>query len=456
MSKDYQQSEIKKWVSQYAINGPRYTSYPTAVQFSALDEQSVLDVHEQQNKSAPLSLYVHIPFCHHVCYYCACTKVVTRDKSKADTYLDAVEKEMANLAPFYGKRVVEQLHFGGGTPTFLTIDQLARLLNLIAKHFILAEQGEFSIELDPRVTSFEQLTLLRKFGFNRVSLGIQDFNPQTQKAVNRVQSFDMIETMVEQIKSLGYKEYSFDLIYGLPFQSTQTFQQTLTQVLALDPDRIAVYNYAHMPERFKPQRRIATDSVPQASERLNMLAQSIERLTQNGYHYVGMDHFAKHQSDLVAAQNDNTLQRNFQGYSTYGQLDLLGIGMSSISQINGNFLQNIADVQEYQQKLETGQLPISRGYQLSEDDLIRQKVINQLSCGQTLYFSDIEKEFSIDFNDYFAKELLKLKTLDEHNLINLTNSAIETTFYGKLLLRIICMQFDVYLSNDLANYSKVV
>lgn len=446
-------------IEKYNINGPRYTSYPTAVQFEALSEDTVAGVMKKaQAETGPMSLYVHLPFCEHICFYCACMKVGTKDKSKADVYLDAIEKEAAKRSPYFKHRQVDQLHFGGGTPTFLTDVQMSRLLSILKTHFTWNDAGEYSIEIDPRTTSNEMLTFLRENGFNRISLGIQDFNEETQRAVNRLQSLEMITDLMNHARALEFDSISFDLIYGLPHQNEARFLETLDKVLALSPDRLSVYNYAHLPERFKPQRRIVTDTLPALDEKIRMLRSTIETLQNAGYVYIGMDHFSKPTDGLTTALQDGSLQRNFQGYSTHGDLDMLALGVSSISHIQGAFVQNDATLSSYEEKVMNDQFFTARGFHLSEDDKIRQRLIRELSCSGEVRFEDYEKEYNIDFATYFAYGLEQMQLQAQDELVELTENSIKVLPQGRLLLRIICMAFDAYLEpgKNTQKFSKVI
>ena len=446
-------------IEKYNINGPRYTSYPTAVQFEALSEATVEGVmSDARDETGPMSLYVHLPFCEHICFYCACMKVGTKDKTKADVYLDAIEREAAKRSPYFKHRRVDQLHFGGGTPTFLTDIQMARLLSILKTHFTWNDEGEYSIEIDPRTTSNDMLTFLRQNGFNRISLGIQDFNEETQKSVNRLQSLEMITDLMTHARALEFDSISFDLIYGLPYQNEARFLETLEKVINLSPDRLSVYNYAHLPERFKPQRRIVTDTLPALDEKIRMLRSTIETLQNAGYVYIGMDHFAKPDDGLTRALKDGSLQRNFQGYSTHGDLDLLGLGVSAISHIQGAFVQNDATLSLYQDKVMGDQFFTARGVHLTEDDKIRQELIRQLSCSGEVQFAEYENAFGLDFKSYFAYGLTQMKLQEQDALVELTDTSIKVLPQGRLLLRAICMAFDAYLEpgKSTQKFSKVI
>lgn len=451
-------------INKYNKSGPRYTSYPTAIVFNdqydastynQLAEQSIATKNEE-----PLSLYFHIPFCDTLCFYCACNKIATKKREKADVYLDYLDKEMAMHARLNSKqRRVEQMHFGGGTPTFLTDAQFARMMGLIAKHFNLLddETRDYSIEIDPRSVTKDSIRGLAKHGFNRFSLGVQDVNPIVQRAVNRVQPLKLIEDVVEACREVNARSISFDLIYGLPFQTLQSFSKTIDAVIKLSPDRLSVFNYAHMPNLFSPQKRINEKDLPSAQEKLMILQMSIEKLTQAGYVYIGMDHFAKPDDELAIAQKNGKLQRNFQGYTTHAELDLVAMGVSSISYTNHSFSQNVKTLDEYYARIDAGEIPIYRGYSLNQDDVIRKQVIQQIACQFMLDKKAIEAQFDINFDDYFASELNDLQLLEKDGLITMNNDLISITPAGRILVRHVCMVFDVYLPKQSQNrFSKVI
>ena len=450
-------------IKRHDKSGPRYTSYPTAVQFlpgfdSEQYQQARLSSHKQEEG---LSLYVHIPFCTHVCYYCACNKVITKRREKADPYLEALFKEIELRAQGYNdKRSIDQLHFGGGTPTFLNNEQMSSLMNKLAKHFNLSESQDrdFSIEIDPRELEENTLAHLKKIGFNRVSLGVQDVDPAVQKAVNRVQPLEMTKATLDQARDLDFKSINIDLIYGLPLQNREGFQKTLQHIIELSPDRISVFNYAHLPERFMPQRRIQTEDLPSPETKLGMLQDSIQMLTQAGYIYIGMDHFAKPNDSLAQAQQAGKLHRNFQGYTTHPDCDLVALGVSSISQIGHSYMQNSADIEVYQSQLAQNTLPINKGLTLTDEDELRQAVIKQLICHFNLSFCGIEQRFKIDPKTHFAKELVNLKRFEEDGLLSVTPQGIQVHDKGILLIRSICMEFDEYLTRPQQGirYSKVI
>lgn len=446
-------------IERYNINGPRYTSYPTVLSFADWSGDDGDQILAGTDPEAPLSLYVHIPFCRHLCYYCACNKVVTRDSTRADTYLDALEKEIQHVTRYVGRRPVRQLHFGGGTPTFLTDTQTRRLCKMLHDAFNLDRDHarcEFSVEVDPRVTSAAQLALLATWGFNRVSFGVQDFNPDTQKAVHREQTFEQVAELISAARSLGYRGINVDLIYGLPLQTVDTFHETLEKVIVLRPDRIACYSYAHLPARFSPQRRISSSDLPTSEVKLNLLQDTVATLQKAGYRYIGMDHFALAGDELVKAHEDGTLQRNFQGYSTHGNTELLGLGVSAISQIGGAYMQNEKQLADYQNRVNTGSA-VAMGYRITRDDRIRRHVIMSLACHGRVSLADLEQRFDIHARLYFAGSWSRLETLAEDGLIILDSRYIKVTEAGRLLLRPICMAFDAHLKQtSKQSYSRVM
>jgi len=462
-------SQPNKWyvpwndalIRKYDINAPRYTSYPTAVQFHALQPVEVQQhLERQRSVDKPLSLYIHIPFCQHICFYCACNKIATKNKARADQYIDMLEREMVLHARNFGHRPITQLHLGGGTPTFLTLAQMSRLLDLVGIYYDwdpLRHEGEFSIELDPRETSDEMLQLLKSRGFNRVSFGVQDFDEQTQIAINRVQSFELVKQKVDRTRALGFHSVNCDRICGLPHQASESFALTWEHTLTLSPDRISLYNYAHLPERFKPQRRIDSSTVPVAETKLTILRDSIELLQRSGYLYIGMDHFAKPSDELAQALEQGTLQRNFQGYSTMSETDMLALGVSAISQIDGVYIQNHHEIEPYESLINESQLAIKRGIFLNEDDKIRQWAIGQLACQGQLDLDVVSNKFGIDAHVYFRNEWARLAELANDDLIELTTSKVFVKPLGRLLLRPILIAFDAYFNAEVAKrFSKVL
>lgn len=450
-------------IKKYDIAGPRYTSYPTAVQFTPdFTEADYRAQAAQSNKSGrDLSLYFHLPFCDTICYYCACNKVITKDRTKANPYLEMLHKEIAMQGELFdSSRKVNQLHWGGGTPTFISHQQMEELMQVTRQHFNLHDDdsGEYSIEIDPREVSRESIKLLRDIGFNRMSLGVQDFDPAVQKAVNRIQSEEQTLTALNSAREFGFKSISTDLIYGLPLQTADSFAITLQRIIEISPDRISLFNYAHMPELFKPQRRINEDDMPSAEIKLEILKQSIEQLTSAGYVYIGMDHFAKPDDELCIAQQQGKLYRNFQGYATHADCDLIGMGITSIGTIDNSFSQNVKTLDEYQVLINSDKLAVFRGVIIDQDDLLRRDVIMQLICHFNLNFSDIETKHNIKFSDYFADEIKKLATMCDDGLIEMDKQSIRVTAKGRLLIRNICMTFDRYIKSPQNNqrFSKAI
>ncbi|ELS42158.1 oxygen-independent coproporphyrinogen III oxidase [Pseudomonas syringae] len=449
-------------IHRYDVAGPRYTSYPTAVQFhtqvSAFDLLHAL--RESRKASRPLSLYVHLPFCANICYYCACNKVITKDRGRAQAYLQRLEHEIQMLACHLAPgQVVEQLHLGGGTPTFLSHDELRRLMAQLRLHFNLLDDdsGDYGIEIDPREADWSTMGLLRELGFNRVSLGVQDLDPTVQRAINRMQSLEETRAIVEAARTLQFRSVNIDLIYGLPTQNSQTFSHTVDKVIDLQPDRLSVFNYAHLPERFMPQRRIDVADLPDAESKLLMLERTVEQLGNAGYRYIGMDHFALPDDELATAQEDLTLQRNFQGYTTHGHCDLIGLGVSAISQVGELYSQNSSDLNEYLRLLDSDQPATRRGLICNDDDRIRRAIIQQLICHFTLDFGEIEKTFCIDFRDYFSEAWPQLLGMASDGLITLSETGIEVRPAGRLLVRAVCMVFDTYLTRqNRQQFSQVI
>ncbi len=411
-------------IARYDVPGPRYTSYPTAPNFhDGFGEEAFRAVARASNRDPiprRLSLYVHVPFCLSPCFYCGCTRVITRDSAKAGVYLDHLYREIEIVAPLFDRdRPLLQLHFGGGTPNFLDEAQMGDLLESLARHFSFSRDAEreFGIELDPRWCGPDYVRMLAAHGFNRVSVGIQDFDPAVQAAINRIQSVEQTRAVLDAAKENGFRSTSVDLIYGLPRQTPDAFRRTLEQVIALAPDRVATYAYAHLPERFKAQRRLNAADLPSAATRLELLALTVETLTAAGYRYIGMDHFARPGDDLARAQDAGTLQRNFQGYSTCADCDLIGLGMSSISHVGASFSQNARDLPTYCAALDAGKLPTARGIELDEDDLLRADAIQQLMCHGRLDVAAFEAHHRLDFAAYFAAELERLRWVDREGPI---------------------------------------
>ncbi|MDD9195344.1 oxygen-independent coproporphyrinogen III oxidase [Aliivibrio sp. S3MY1] len=432
-------------IEKYNYSGPRYTSYPTALEFHEAYTPAEFDMACTQYPERPLSLYIHIPFCHKLCYFCGCNKVITRHHHKADIYLDSLELEIRQRAALFTERKVTQLHFGGGTPTFLTKVQFTRLMTLLRGEFNFEEGAEISIEVDPREIELDMLDHLRDEGFNRLSIGVQDFNKEVQQLVNRDQDEDFIISMVQRAKDLGFRSTNLDLIYGLPKQSAESLALTIKRVLEMEPGRLSVFNYAHMPTLFAAQRKIKDADLPAPAEKLVMLQETIENLTGAGYQFIGMDHFALPDDELAVAQREGILHRNFQGYTTQGECDLLGMGVSAISMIGDSYAQNKKDLKEYYAQVDEKRHALWRGVALDQDDLIRREVIKQLICNFTLDTKAIEAEFNLDFDKYFAEDIKLLQTFINDELVTMHEGRIDVELRGRLLIRNICMCFDKYL-----------
>lgn len=446
--------------------GPRYTSYPTAdrftEQFSANSYVRYLQERSRLASKPPLSLYIHIPFCASLCYYCACNKVITKDHGRSAKYLEYLAKELVLVSGHLQQReVLSQLHLGGGTPTFLSHDELRHLMQMLHQHFDFADDAEISIEIDPRTVSTATLQLLAELGFNRTSLGVQDFNPEVQKAVHRIQPFEMVAQTVSDSRARGFQSINFDLIYGLPKQDLDSFSRTLDQVIALSPARIALYNYAHLPTRFKPQRRIAEADLPSAEQRLQIFLMSIRRLLAEGYVYIGLDHFAKPDDSLALATLDGSLHRNFQGYTTRSDCDLIGLGLSAIGKIGASYVQNLRTLDDYYACLDQGNLPVEKGFDLDADDILRRQIIMSLMCSNTLNFQFLEMKYGIVFREYFADELARLTDYAQAGLLIIDEHSISVPPKGRLFVRALAMVFDRYLSRlsllqPGAKYSKLI
>ena len=450
-------------IEKYDYAGPRYTSYPTAPQFhEQFGEQQYRQIAAETNASGrPLSLYLHIPFCDTVCFYCACNKVVTKDRDMAAPYLQRLYKEIAMQGELFDRsRKVEQLHWGGGTPTFISHDEMRELMRVTGEHFNLADDdsGEYSIEIDPREATRETIALLREIGFNRLSLGVQDFDEKVQRAVNRVQSEEQTMAVLQAARDEGFRSISIDLIYGLSFQTVESFSRTLERIIEVGPDRLSVFNYAHLPQLFMPQRRINEEDLPSPQEKLDILKMTIDRLTEAGYVFIGMDHFARPDDELATAQRDGTLYRNFQGYSTHSNCDLVAMGVTSIGMVGATYSQNVRTPDEYYEQIDAGRLPIFRGIELDRDDEIRRDVITRLICHFTLDFAAVEALWDIRFGDYFAAELDQLAGMEQDGLLELDDSGIRVQPRGRLLIRNICMTFDKYLAakKEQKNFSRVI
>jgi len=443
--------------------GPRYTSYPTAdrfaEQFGPADAARVLEARSRAGSSAPLSLYVHIPFCESLCYYCGCNKIITRHHEWSGGYLDALETELGLVLESLGSgRPVSQLHFGGGSPTFLSDAELTRVMSALAAAFRLTPDSEVSIEVDPRTVTPERLAHFRTLGFNRLSFGVQDFDPAVQKAVHRVQSFEMVQGLMTSARELGYVSINADLIYGLPKQTPESFARTVAQINALRPDRIALYAYAHLPERFKPQRRIADGDLPPAAQRIAMLGDAIAGFLARDYCYIGMDHFALPDDALAVAKREGRLHRNFQGYSTQPDCDLVALGVSAIGRIGASYHQNAKTLPEYYAALAAGTLPVVRGLALDADDLLRRDVIMAIMCQGRLDFPAIERSHGVDVGERFAAELAELEPLVDAGLVERDAESIRVTTSGWYVVRAVAMVFDRHLreARERAGYSRII
>lgn len=448
---------------RFDIPGPRYTSYPTADRFvEAFTERDYIQALEQRRAGSlalPLSVYVHVPFCESLCYYCACNKVITKHHSKAAEYLRYLSRELELQTDHFGRgHRVSQLHLGGGTPTFLSDAELADLMAMIRRHFDLVPGGEYSIEVDPRTVTAERLAHLHRLGFNRLSFGVQDFDPTVQKAVHRIQPAEQVFALVAAARELGFESINVDLIYGLPQQTPESFRHTLDQVERLRPDRIALYAYAHLPARFKPQRRIVVAELPSPSDKLAMLSLSLDHLSAAGYVYVGMDHFALPNDALAVAKRQGRLHRNFQGYSTQPDCDLIALGVSAIGRIGATYSQNAKTLEEYYDALDQGRLPIVRGLALTREDLLRRSVIMAIMCQGLVDFESINLAHLVDFRSHFARELEQLRAFERDGLVRVDDAHLEVTATGWYLVRAIAMVFDRYLQvdQDRARFSKII
>jgi len=450
-------------IRSHDVSGPRYTSYPTADRFGeAFGETEFRQWLAKRNIggiSQPLSVYVHLPFCDTLCYYCACNKVITRDRTRSAKYINYLEKELALLGPLLGNdRRICQLHWGGGTPTFLAREEMARLMRALDGQFQRSADFECSLEVDPRRVEPGTMEFLAGLGFNRVSIGVQDFDPAVQHAVHRVQTVEVTRSVIVAARASGFRSVNLDLIYGLPKQTLDSFNRTLDKVVDLAPDRIALYSYAHLPQVFKPQRRIASAELPSAEAKLQIMTLAIGRLTGAGYVYIGMDHFARPDDELAVAQRQGRLQRNFQGYSTCPESDMLGLGISAIGRVGPTYYQNHKRLDEYYATLDAGRLPVARGIELTPDDLVRRAVIQSLTCHFRVSLESIELAYLIDFESYFRDELADLRRLEKDGLVEITPEWIVVTPRGRLLVRAVCMVFDRYLRERVARagYSKVI
>ena len=454
-------------IRRFDVSGPRYTSYPTADRFvEAFGMDDYVRALEQRRQgpaaaalARPLSIYVHLPFCESLCYYCACNKIITKHHERAAPYLALLRREVELHVQHMGRgAAVSQLHLGGGTPTFLSDEELAWLMDLLRSHFTFQNGGEYSIEVDPRTVTAERLESLRQLGFNRLSFGVQDFDPDVQKAVHRVQPAEQVFALVASARRIGFDSVNVDLIYGLPKQNPQSFARTLEQVCELRPDRIALYAYAHLPERFKPQRRIIMIDLPLPDAKVSMLASALKAFMQAGYVYIGMDHFALPEDALAIAKRQGRLHRNFQGYSTQPDCDLVGLGVSAIGKVGATYSQNVKTLDEYQYLIDQGRLPVARGLALSRDDILRRSVIMALMCQGEVVFESIELAHLIDFRQYFAAEMEQMREMQQQGLVSISDSSIQVTPLGWFFVRGVAMVFDKYLQADRtrARFSKII
>jgi oxygen-independent coproporphyrinogen-3 oxidase len=452
-------------IHRYDKTGPRYTSYPTAVQFTEhYGEKDYRNWAYDSNNDpipAPLSLYLHIPFCNTICYYCACNKIVTKDYNKAEAYVALLKKEITLQAELFDRdRPVLQIHWGGGTPSYLKNEHIKELLDTIRQNFTLASEddGEFAIEVDPRTVDAGRIHALRELGFNRISFGVQDFNPEVQDAINRLNSKEQIISVINAARDAQFKSINIDLMYGLPKQTCASFADTINSTIEASPDRIAVYNYAHLPEMFKPQRRINESELPSAQEKLDMLQQTINLLQDADYVYIGMDHFAKKDDDLVKAQDNGTLYRNFQGYSTNADCDVIAMGITAIGRIGDNYSQNTRELDTYEKAISSGRIPVFRGLELEPDDLLRKEIINQIMCYFSLDIARLETKWGVNFREYFSNEFIHLHDMEKDGLIRIHEDRIDVLPAGRLLARSVCMEFDRYLQEKTMQqrFSKVI
>ena len=455
----------RELLERFDVPGPRYTSYPTADRFVEAFGARDYELALEQRRSGPaalalpLSIYVHIPFCESLCYYCACNKIITKHHERSAPYLQLLSREVDLHVRHLGRGAsVSQLHLGGGTPTFFNDEELAELMAMLRRNFSLVPGGEYSIEVDPRTVDETRLETLARLGFNRLSFGVQDFDPTVQKAVHRVQPPKQVFALVAAARRIGFESVNVDLIYGLPKQTPESFDRTLAQVTELRPDRIALYAYAHLPERFKPQRRIIAIDLPGAGHKVSMLARALASFDEAGYVYVGMDHFALPEDALAVAKRQGRLHRNFQGYSTQPDCDLIGLGVSAIGKVGATYSQNAKTLEDYEDLLDQDQLPIVRGLGVSRDDLLRRAVIMALMCQGEVLFESIESAHLIDFRSYFGAELERLEIMQDDGLVELSDTAIRVTQMGWFFVRGVAMVFDKYLQADRnrARFSKII
>ncbi|RZI43312.1 oxygen-independent coproporphyrinogen III oxidase [Herbaspirillum sp. HC18] len=449
-------------IRKFDKSGPRYTSYPTADRFNNAFQATTYETYLQQragrSTNPPLSIYLHLPFCESLCYFCACNKIITQDHSRVTEYLRYLDKEMAMVSSHLGQdRKTVQLHLGGGTPTFFNEQELRQLMDTVRRYFDFTPDAEMSVEIDPRTVHDGTLEFLAELGFNRNSFGVQDFDAAVQQAVNRIQPFDMVQKAVVNSRKAGFQSTNADLIYGLPKQTLESFSRTLDQLIEVSPDRIALYNYAHLPNRFKAQRLIVAADLPSAEDRLQIFMMSTARLLEAGYVYIGLDHFSKPGEELNQARLNGSLHRNFQGYTTRAEADLIGFGVSAIGKVGNSYSQSVRTVNAYYQHLDEGRLPVEKGFELSNDDLMRREIIMTLMCSAPVDFAGIERKYGIEFSSYFARELELLKQYEDAGLIEIGRSSIQVLPKGRLFVRAVGMTFDHYLTQPTTStYSKLI
>ena len=450
-------------LKKYDVSGPRYTSYPTADRFvEAFTHDAYMLALEQRRAIAatqPLSIYVHIPFCESLCFFCACNKIVTKHHERSAEYLRYLNREIdLHIEHLGAGQTISQLHLGGGSPTFFSDEELAELMSILKRNFVFSPSGEYSIEVDPRTVNEQRLKHLAGLGFNRLSFGVQDFDPEVQKAVHRIQPAEQVFSLVEAARRYHFESVNVDLIYGLPMQTPESFKRTLAQVVELRPNRIALYGYAHLPERFKPQRRISEYELPAAADKISMLGSALKAFIDAGYVYVGMDHFALPDDDLAIAKRQGRLHRNFQGYSTQPDCDLISLGVSAIGRVGGTYSQNAKTIEEYYDHLNHGRFPVVRGLALSRDDIVRRAVIMAIMCQGALQYESIELAYMLDFKKYFADEMLALKALEKTDMLVLEEDGLQVTDTGWFFVRAVAMVFDKHLQTDRnrARFSKIL
>jgi oxygen-independent coproporphyrinogen-3 oxidase len=450
-------------LKKYDVSGPRYTSYPTADRFvEAFTQEAYMLALEQRRAIAatqPLSIYVHIPFCESLCFFCACNKIVTKHHDRSAEYLRYLNREIDLHVEHLGAgQTISQLHLGGGSPTFFSDEELAELMSMLKRNFVFSPSGEYSIEVDPRTVNAQRLKHLAELGFNRLSFGVQDFDPEVQKAVHRIQPAEQVFSLVEAARRYHFESVNVDLIYGLPMQTPESFKRTLAQVVELRPNRIALYGYAHLPERFKPQRRISEYELPAAADKISMLGSALKAFIDAGYVYVGMDHFALPDDDLAIAKRQGRLHRNFQGYSTQPDCDLISLGVSAIGRVGGTYSQNAKTIEEYYDHLNHGRFPVVRGLALSRDDIVRRAVIMAIMCQGALQYEAIELAYMLDFKRYFADEMTALKALEKTDMLVLEEDGLQVTDTGWFFVRAVAMVFDKHLQTDRnrARFSKIL